>query len=130
MHGRLCLDRDACSSISANPNSLNGINLIFGSNSGDRNDSFTVLTKEDILKDARRTYGDLVDKYNFAKLYQGIDDIGASWEYWRLKNLQLATTNWVNAQVLSQLNPGSRIYQEYFDHWLPGREDGAPPVIP
>ena len=95
---------------------------MFGSNSGDANDSFRVLTKEDILKDARRTYGDLVDKYNFERLYPGVDDVGASWEYWRLKNLQLATTNWVNAQVLSQLNPASRIYQEYFDHWPPGRE--------
>jgi para-nitrobenzyl esterase len=104
------------------PNSLNGINLVFGSNSGDRNDSFTVLTREDIRKDARRTYSGLVDKYDFEKLYQGVDDAGASWEYWRLKNLQLATTNWVNAQVLSRLNPGSRIYQEYFDHWPPGRE--------
>jgi para-nitrobenzyl esterase len=105
------------------PNSLNGINLIFGSNSGDRNDAFTVLTKEDILKDAKKTYGDLVDKYHFAKLYPGTDNVGASWEYWRLRNLQLATTNWVNAQVLSQLNPGSKIYQEYFNHWLPGREE-------
>jgi para-nitrobenzyl esterase len=104
------------------PSSLNGISLMFGSNSGDRNDSFTVLTKRDILDDARKTYGDLVDKYAFAELYQGVDDIGASWEYWRLKNLQLATTNWVNAQVLSELNPASKIYQEYFDHWPPGRE--------
>jgi len=104
------------------PNSLKGINLIFGSNSGDRNDSFRVLTREEILNDARRTYGDLVDKYDFEKLYYGVDDIGASWEYWRLKSLQLATTNWVNARVLSELNPNSHIYQEYFDHWPPGRE--------
>ena len=34
----------------------------------------------------------------------------------------LGTVNWVNAQVLSQLNQASRIYQEYFDHWPPGRE--------
>jgi carboxylesterase type B len=25
--------------------------------------------------------------------------------------------------VLSELNPASRIYQEYFDHWPPGREE-------
>jgi para-nitrobenzyl esterase len=106
------------------PNSLKGVNLIFGSNAGDRNDSFRVLTRDTILQQARQTYGDLVDKYDFAKLYQGVDDVGASWEYWRLKNLQLATTNWVNAQALSELNPGSRIYQEYFNHSLPGREEG------
>jgi para-nitrobenzyl esterase len=104
------------------PGSLNGISLMFGSNSGDRNDSFRILTKKEILDDAKKTYGDLVDRYAFEKLYYGVDDIGASWEYWRLKNLQLATTNWVSAQVLSELNPASRIYQEYFDHWPPGRE--------
>ncbi len=104
------------------PNALDGISLMFGSNSGDRNDSFVVLKKDEILEDARRTYGALVDKYEFVRLYRGVDDVGASWEYWRLKNLQLATTNWVNAQVLSHLNPGSRFYQEYFNHPLPGRE--------
>lgn len=101
---------------------FNGINVIFGSNSGDRNDGFRFMTKDQVLAAVKRTYGSLADTYHYETLYRGVDDIGWTWEYFRLQNQQLATTNRVVAQVLQQLNPESRIYHEFFNRWPPGRE--------
>ena len=103
--------------------SLEGINLLYGSNSGEGNGSFTISTQEDIFASAKGTYGGLYDKYNFEGLYKGTDDIGATLESLRLRSEQGGMQSIIIAEVLSQTQPGSNLYPYYFDHWTPGREE-------
>ncbi|GHU21237.1 carboxylic ester hydrolase [Spirochaetia bacterium] len=104
------------------PGALNGIDLFFGSNSGESNASFAWSTISDINAAAKTTYGDLYDKYNFEKLYKGTDDIGATFESLRLRSELQGTRHLIIAEVLSKLNPDSNIYPYYFTHWTPYRE--------
>lgn len=103
--------------------SLNGINLLYGSNSGESNGSFSISAQADILESAKNTYGDLYDKYNFEELYMGTDDIGATLESLRLRSQMGGIKNLITAEVLSQVQPESNLYPYYFDHWTPGREE-------
>ena len=103
--------------------SLEGINLLYGSNSGEGNGSFTISTQEDIFASAKGTYGGLYDKYNFEGLYKGTDDIGATLESLRLRSERGGMQSIIIAEVLSQTQPGSNLYPYYFDHWTPGREE-------
>lgn len=103
--------------------SLEGINLLYGSNSGEGNGSFTISTQEDIFASAKGTYGGLYDKYNFEGLYKGTDDIGATLESLRLRSERGGMQSIIIAEVLSQTQPESNLYPYYFDHWTPGREE-------
>ncbi len=102
---------------------LEGKNLLFGSNSGEGNAEFVVTPQADIMEAARKTYGDLFDKYNFAELYKGTNDVGATMESLRLRGDQGATQNMIIGQALSGLNPGSNLFPYYFTHRTPGREE-------
>lgn len=103
--------------------SLEGINILYGSNSGEGNGSFSISTQADIFEAAKTTYGDLYDKYNFEQLYKGKDDIGATLESLRLRSQKTGTQGIITAEVLSQVQPESDFYVYYFDHWTPGREE-------
>ena len=105
------------------PGSLAGKNLLYGSNSGEGNGSFTVSAQADIMEAAKKTYGDLFDKYNFAELYKGTDDLGATMESLRLRSEQGATQSILIGRILSGLNPESNLYAYYFTHRTPGREE-------
>ena len=110
--------------------SLEGINLLYGSNSGEGNGSFTISTQEDIFASAKGTYGGLYDKYNFEGLYKGTDDIGATLESLRLRSERGGMQSIIIAEVLSQTQPGSNLYPYYFDHWTPAaRKKSAGPGI-
>ena len=109
--------------------SLEGINLLYGSNSGEGNGSFTISTQEDIFASAKGTYGGLYDKYNFEGLYKGTDDIGATLESLRLRSERGGMQSIIIAEVLSQTQPGSNLYPYYFDHWTPGPRGRNPLVL-
>ncbi len=67
--------------------SLIGISLMFGSNSGDRNDSLAVWRRADILEDADEpTVIWSTSTSSRSSITVWTDMSGASWEYWRLKN--------------------------------------------
>jgi para-nitrobenzyl esterase len=101
---------------------LEGIDVLFGSNSGEGNGSFGVQEQETIMANAKNAYGDLFDKYNFAELYKGTDDLGATLESVRLRSERGAIQHLVIAQVLRKLNPDSSFYPYFFTHWPPQRE--------
>lgn len=102
--------------------SLNGVNLLFGSNSGESNGSFAMKTQDEIFADAKEKYGDLYDQYNFEELFKTTDDIAATMESLRLASELKSTTSRLSGLVLSELNPDSDLYFYYFSHWTPGRE--------
>ncbi|MDR3168139.1 MAG: carboxylesterase family protein [Treponema sp.] len=101
---------------------LQGIDLLFGSNSGEANAGFALSSGGAVNTAAKETYGDLYHKYHFEKLYQGFDDFGATLESLRLRSELQGTRHLIIAEVLSRLNPTSRFYPYYFSHWTPYRE--------
>ncbi len=103
--------------------SLDGINLLFGSNSGESNGSFSLTTQEDFFASAKERYGDLYDQYNFEELFKTTDDMAATMESLRLSSQLTSTTSRLGGLMLSELNPDSNIYMYYFSHWTPGREE-------
>lgn len=103
--------------------SLNGRRLLFGSNSGEGNGSFSISTQESIFESARKTYGDLYDKYDFERLYKATDDIAATLNSLQLRSERGAIQHLIIGEVLSQLNPDSNLYAYYFSHRTPGREE-------
>lgn len=102
---------------------LKGKSLLYGSNSGEGNGTFAITPQADIMEAAKKTYGDLFDKYNFAELYKGTDDVGATMESLRLRSEQGATQSILIGRILSALNPDSSLYAYYFTHRTPGREE-------
>jgi para-nitrobenzyl esterase len=101
---------------------LEGMDLFFGSNSGEANAGFALSPADRIYAGAKESYGSLYDKYHFEKLYRGFDDLGATLESLRLRSELQGTRHLIIAEVLSRLNPKSRIYPYYFSHWTPYRE--------
>lgn len=105
-----------------NQDSLGGINLLFGSNSGEANASFKIQTREQLLEAAKKTYGALYDKYDYANLFKGTDDVGATIENLRLRSELGGWQTLLSGQVVGKLNPKSNLYAYYLTHWTPGRE--------
>lgn len=101
---------------------LKGKSLLFGSNSGEGNGSFTIMTKADFMSSSKETYKELFDKYAFDKLYDTTDDIAATMESLRLRSERGGIQHLLIGLMLSQLNPDSGLYPYYFSHWTPGRE--------
>lgn len=102
---------------------LEGINIMIGSVSGELNAEFAISTKDAFYESAKRTYGDLYDKYDFESLYPVTGDVGATIESLRLFGQRGAYQSLIFTQVLSKLNPDSSFYPYYFSHWTPGREE-------
>lgn len=103
--------------------SLRGVDLLFGSNSGEGNGEFSVSAQADLMQGYRDSYGDLFDKYGLDALYAGTDDLGATLESLRLRSERGGTQNLIIGEVLSRLNPDSDLYVYYFSHRTPGREE-------
>ncbi|MDO4549415.1 MAG: carboxylesterase family protein, partial [Clostridia bacterium] len=101
---------------------LNGVNVMFGNNSGDGNDTFSVITKDEFYEGAKNTYGDLYEAYDFESLYVPSDDLGATMINLELQSQQRTTQNTLVAQYLSKLNKDSNVYVFLFSHAAPGRE--------
>jgi para-nitrobenzyl esterase len=101
---------------------LNGVNVMMGNNSGDGNDTFSIITMDSFYQGAKRTYGELYDKYNFEKLYIPSDDIGATIINLEIQSQQRTTLNTLTAGYLSEKNPNSNMFVFLFTHAPPGRE--------
>ena len=101
---------------------LRGKNLLFGSNSGEGNAEFSIVTKTAFMESSKKIYQNLFDKYNFPELYNTTDDVAATMESLRLRSELGGTQHLIVAQMLSQLNPSCRLYPYYFSYWVPGRE--------
>jgi para-nitrobenzyl esterase len=101
---------------------LRGKNILFGSNSGEGNSEFSIITKGAFMESSRKTYGKLFDEYNFPELYNATDDVAATMESLRLRSETGGTQHLIVAQMLKQLNPSCNLYPYYFSHWTPGRE--------
>lgn len=101
---------------------LRGVNIMLGDNSGDYNDTFSLITKDEFYEANRKTYGDLYDEYDFESLYVPSDDIGATFVNLDIKSEQMTTKYVIFGEYLSELNPDSNIYIFRFSHFTPGRE--------
>lgn len=104
-------------------NALGGVNLLFGSNSGESNDSFKIRTKQDILDAAAKNYGALFGKYDVKGYYNATtDDVAATMEALRISSETDAMRSLVAGEIVSSLNPKSNLYAYFLTHWTPGRE--------
>jgi carboxylesterase type B len=101
---------------------LKGKNILFGSNCGEGNSEFSIITKEAFMGSSKKSYQNLFDKYNFPELYNATDDVAATIENLRLRSETIGTQHLIVALMLSQLNPNCNLYPYYFSHWTPGRE--------
>ncbi|MDR3138054.1 MAG: carboxylesterase family protein [Treponema sp.] len=101
---------------------LRGMDILYGSNSGEGNASFSLSSRNAFYAAAKESYGELYLKYQFEKLYPASDDFGATFEALRLRSEMQGTKHLVIAEILSRLNPSSRIYPYYFSHRPPYRE--------
>lgn len=102
---------------------LNGKNILFGSTSGEGNSGFSINSADKILENAKNTYGDLYEKYDFEYIYRSTDDIEATIESLRLRSEQQGLQNMLNAAYLSVKNPEANFYPYFFSHWTPGRSE-------
>ena len=103
------------------PHALDGIDLLFGSNDGEGNADAAQVDKTTFLANAKKTYGDLYDKYNFEAIYPAGNYMSA-----QTSSLQLRSEGTLMASIIAgELNVAgknnNRAYIYYFTHWTPGR---------
>jgi para-nitrobenzyl esterase len=103
------------------PHALDGIDLLFGSNDGEGNADAAQVDKTTFLANAKKTYGDLYDKYNFEAIYPAGNYMSA-----QTSSLQLRSEGTLMASIIAgELNVAgknnNRAYVYYFTHWTPGR---------